>query len=30
LIDSTGLRRFIVKEVNFKKGYVITDDPFRR
>jgi hypothetical protein len=30
LIESAGLRRFIDREVNFKKGYFITDDPFRR
>lgn len=30
LIDSAGIRRFIAKQVNFKKGHVITDDPFAR
>jgi len=30
LIESTGLLRFIAKEVTFKKGYLITDDPLRR
>jgi hypothetical protein len=29
LIESTGLLRFIAREMNFKKSYLITDDPFR-
>lgn len=30
LIESTNLQRFIAKQVNFKKGHLITDDPFGR
>jgi hypothetical protein len=30
LIESAGLRKFIAKEVTFKKSYLISDDPFRR
>lgn len=30
LIESTGLRKFITREVTFKKEHLITDDPFGR
>ena len=30
LLSNPALLKFIAREVNFKRGHLITDDPFRR